>query len=181
VAINERSILKSELRWAAVVSAIVAIILGAILFAALSMHINPPSNREYVDPKILHLSTEFTEANLGTRVDQDGRIVARMITTQFEFVPNCILLPANRDVTLRFTSPDVIHGLLVTGTNVNTMVVPGYVAQVHTRFTKTGDLLMPCHEYCGLGHTQMIATVKVVPPERFRPDAEGRAACGDDR
>jgi cytochrome c oxidase subunit 2 len=145
------------------------------------MHINPPSNREYVDPKILHLSTEFTEANLGTRVDQDGRIVARMITTQFEFVPNCILLPANRDVTLRFTSPDVIHGLLVTGTNVNTMVVPGYVAQVHTRFTKTGDLLMPCHEYCGLGHTQMIATVKVVPPERFRPDAEGRAACGDDR
>src|SRR5688572_13988081 len=112
MAINERSILKSELRWAAVVAAVVAIILGAILFAALSMHINPPSNREYVDPKMLHLSAEFTEENLGTRVGRDGRIVSRMITTQFEFVPNCILLPANRDVTLRFTSPDVIHGLL---------------------------------------------------------------------
>ena len=61
MAINERAILKSELRWAAVVSGIVAIILGAILFAALSMHINPPSNREYVDPKTLHLSAEFTE------------------------------------------------------------------------------------------------------------------------
>ena len=85
------------------------------------------------------------------------------------------------DVTLRFATPDVIHGILVTGTNVNTMIVPGYVAQVHTRFTKTGDLLMPCDEYCGLGHTQMIATVKVVPPEQFRPDAQGRAACGDDR
>ena len=89
--------------------------------------------------------------------------------------------PAERDVTLRFATPDVIHGILVTGTNVNTMVVPGYVAQVHTKFTKTGDLLMPCHEYCGLGHTQMIATVKVVPPEEFKPDAEGRASCGDDR
>jgi cytochrome c oxidase subunit 2 len=104
-----------------------------------------------------------------------------MITTQFEFVPNCLLLPADTDVTLRFTSPDVIHGLLVTGTNVNTMVVPGYVAQVHTRFTKTGDLLMPCHEYCGLGHSQMVATVKVVPRDQFRPDARGRAYCGDRR
>ncbi len=181
MAVSERAILKSELRWAWVVGAIVGIILLAILFAAISMGMNPPSNREFVDPKTLHLSPEFTEANLGTSVDPNGRIVARMITTQFEFVPSCILLPANRDVTLRFASPDVIHGILITGTNVNTMVVPGYVAQVHTRLTKTGDLLMPCHEYCGLGHSQMLATVRVVPPEQFRPDATGRASCGDRR
>jgi cytochrome c oxidase subunit II len=181
MAASERAILKSELRWAAVVSGIVGVILFAILFAALSMGINPPSNREYADPKTLHLSAEFTESNLGTQVDPNGRVIARMITTQFEFVPNCIVLPANTNVTLRFASPDVIHGLLVTGTNVNTMVVPGYVAQVHTRFAKTGDLLMPCHEYCGLGHSQMIATVRVVPPEEFRPDADGRATCGNRR
>jgi len=181
MAINEQAILNSELRWAAVVGGIIAVIVSAVLYAAIAMHVNPPSNREYVDPKTLHLSAEFTEANLGTRIDPDGRVVARLIATQFEFVPNCIVLPTNREVTLRFATPDVIHGILVTGTNVNTMVVPGYVAQVHTQFTKTGDLLMPCHEYCGLGHTQMIATVKVVPPEQFRPDAEGRAACGDAR
>jgi cytochrome c oxidase subunit II len=181
MAINEQAILKSELRWAMVVGGIVTVIVVAILYSAIAMHINPPSNREYVDPKSLHLSAEFTEANLGTRVDPNGQIVARVIATQFEFVPNCIVLPAERDVTLRFTSPDVIHGLLVSGTNVNTMVVPGYVAQVHTRFTKTGDLLMPCHEYCGLGHSQMLATVRVVPPEAFRPGADGRVACGNRR
>ena len=181
MAINESAILKSELRWAMVVGGIVAVILVAILYAALAMHINPPSNREYVDPKTLHLSAEFTEANLGTRVDTNGQIVARVIATQFEFVPNCIVLPAERDVTLRFTSPDVIHGILVSGTNVNTMVVPGYVAQVHTRFTKTGDLLMPCHEFCGLGHSQMLATVRVVPPEAFKPGPDGRIACGNRR
>jgi cytochrome c oxidase subunit 2 len=181
MAINEQAILKSELRWAWVVVGIVAIILGAVLFAALSMHINPPSNREFADPKTLHTSAEFTESNLGTRVETNGQVVARMIATQFQFVPDCIVVPANRDVTLRFASPDVIHGILVTGTNVNTMIIPGYVAQVHTRFTKTGDLLMPCHEYCGLGHSQMIATVRVVPPEQFRPDAQGRAACGERR
>ena len=181
MAINGETILKSEIRWAWVVAAIVAVILLAILYAALAMHINPPSNREYVDPKTLHLSAEFTETNLGTRVDPNGQIVARVITTQFEFVPNCFVLPANRDVTLRLTSPDVIHGILVTGTNVNTMVIPGYVAQVHTKFTKTGDLLMPCHEFCGLGHSQMLATVRVVPPEDFHPGPDGRVSCGNRR
>jgi cytochrome c oxidase subunit 2 len=181
MALGEEAIVKSELRWAAVVGVIIAIILIAILYAAIAMHVNPPSNREYADPNTLHLSAEFTEANLGTRVDPTGQVVARVIATQFEFVPNCILLPAQRDVTLRFTSPDVIHGILVTGTNVNTMIIPGYISQVHTRFTKTGDLLMPCHEFCGLGHSQMMATVRVVPPGQFHPGPDGRAACGDRR
>jgi cytochrome c oxidase subunit II len=181
MAFNEETILRSELRWGMVVGAIVAVILIAILYAAITMHMNPPSNREYVDPKSLHLSAEFTERNLGTRVDPNGQIVARVIATQFEFVPNCFVFPAERDVTLRVTSPDVIHGLLISGTNVNTMVIPGYVAQVHTRFTMTGDLLMPCHEFCGLGHSQMMATVRVVPPDQFHPGPDGRIACGNRR
>ena len=59
---SEQAILRSELRWGLVVGGIVAVILGAILFAALSMHINPPSNREFIDPKTLHRSAEFTES-----------------------------------------------------------------------------------------------------------------------
>ena len=179
MAVSERDILRSELRWTAIVGSIVFIIVAAVVFAAVKMHMNPPSNREYIDPKTLHLSAEFTESNLGTRVDPNGQIVARIIATQFEFVPNCILLPANTPVTMRLTSPDVIHGMLVTGTNVNTMILPGYVSQVHTVFTKTGDLLMPCHEFCGLGHSQMLATVRVVPKDQFHPDANGRASCGN--
>ena len=175
---SEEKILRTELRWALLSGAIMLLILGAIVFAGISMHINPPSNREFVDPRTLHLSGEFTEGNLGTRVDANGQVTTRIIATQFAFVPQCVVVPADRPVTLRFASPDVIHGILVTGTNVNTMVVPGYVSQVHTVFRRTGDLLMPCHEYCGLGHSQMLATVRVVPADRFRPDAEGKASCG---
>ena len=181
MALREEAIIRSELRWAAIVAVIVGIILIAILYAAIAMHVNPPSNSEYVDPKTLHLSAEFTESNLGTRVGPEGQIVARVIATQFEFVPNCLVLPANRDVTIRLTSPDVIHGILITGTNVNTMIVPGWVSQVHTVFRRTGDLLMPCHEFCGLGHSQMMATVRVVPPEQFHPGSDGRVACGNRR
>jgi Cytochrome C oxidase subunit II, periplasmic domain len=109
-------------------------------------HINPPSNIETIDPNTLRLSGEFTEGNLGTRVAADGQVTSRIVATQFAFQPPCIVVPIDRPVTLRLATPDVIHGILVTGTNVNTMVVPGYVSQVHTVFTRTGDLLMPCHE-----------------------------------
>jgi cytochrome c oxidase subunit 2 len=57
------------------------------------------------------------------------------------------------------------------------MVVPGFVAQVYTEFTQAADLLMPCHEYCGLGHSDMWATVQVMSESEFKPDREGRVSC----
>ena len=134
--IHEQRILGTELLWAFGVGVLVAATLSVIVFTALTRDINPPSNVERIDPKTLHLSGEFAEHNLGTTVGPDGRVTVRIIATQFMFVPRCIAVPRGRPVTLRFASPDVIHGLLITGTNVNTMVVPGFVAQVHTEFTR---------------------------------------------
>src|SRR3954447_24501301 len=130
MAATEGEILQTELKWAGVAFGTVSVISAAIIYAALAAHINPPSNIETIDPQTLHLSGEFTEQNLGTRVDAQGNVVTRIVATQFAFVPQCILVPEGRPVTLRLSSPDVIHGILVTGTNVNTMVVPGYVSQV---------------------------------------------------
>ena len=174
---HERRILGTELLWAFGVGVLIAATLSMVVFTALTMGMNPPSNVEHIDPKTLHLSGEFAEHNLGTTVEADGTVTVRVIATQFMFVPRCIAVPHGRRVTLRFASPDVIHGLLVTGTNVNTMVIPGYVSQVFTEFTRTGDLLMPCHEYCGLGNSEMWATVQVIPENEMRPDGQGRLAC----
>jgi cytochrome c oxidase subunit 2 len=174
---GEEAILRSEFRWAAVAISTVSVIMLAVIYAGLVQHINPPSNFETIDPNTLHLTGEFTESNLGTRVAANGQVTSRIVATQFAFQPQCLVVPANRPVTLRFATPDVLHGILVTGTNVNTMVVPGYVSQVHTVFTKTGDLLMPCHEYCGLGHSEMSATVRVVSAEEFKPDGNGKVGC----
>jgi len=177
VPLSEEAIVRSEMRWAAVAIGVMSVIMLALIYAGLVHHINPPSNIELIDPKTLHLSGEFTEANLGTRVGADGQITSRIVATQFTFLPRCIVVPANRPVTLRFATPDVIHGILVTGTNVNTMIVPGYVSQVHTVFTRTGELLMPCHEYCGLGHSEMSAILRVVPEDKFKADAQGTVSC----
>jgi cytochrome c oxidase subunit 2 len=174
---GEQEVARSELRWGAIVLACISAIMLAVIAAGVVMHINPPSNVERINPQDLHLSAEFTEANLGTRVEANGHITSRIVATQFQFVPRCVVLPADTPVTLRLSSPDVIHGILVSGTNVNTMVVPGYVSQVHTVFRTTGDLLMPCHEFCGLGHSEMFATVRVVPKAAFHPGPDGRASC----
>ena len=175
--VHERRILGTEMLWAFGVGVLIAAILGIVVFTALTIGINPPSNVERIDPKALHLSGEFAEQNLGTTVDSGGGVTVRVVATQFMFVPRCIAVPQNRRVTLRLATPDVIHGILITGTNVNTMVVPGFVAQVYTEFPHTGDLLMPCHEYCGLGHSEMWATVQVVPENEFKPDRDGRVSC----
>src|SRR6201997_3259615 len=174
---HERRILGTELLWAFGVGVLIAATLSMIIFTALTMGINPPSDVERIDPKTLHLSGEFAEHNLGTSVGVDGSVTAPIIATQFMFVPRCMAVPQGRPVTLRFAAPDVIHGILITGTNVNTMVVPGYVAQVHTEFTRPGELLMPCHEYCGLGRSEMWANVQVLSAVDLKPDHDGRVTC----
>lgn len=174
---GEHDILKTELRWAALVVASVALIIAVIGVSSFVMAMHPPSHVETIDPTTLGQNKEFAESNLGARVNPDGSVIVRMIATQFAFVPRCIPVPQGRPVTVRITSPDVIHGFLIAGTNANTMVVPGYVSEVHTIFNKAGDHLMPCHEYCGLGHSEMWGLVRVIPLNEWRNDENGRASC----
>jgi cytochrome c oxidase subunit 2 len=91
----------------------------------------------------------------------------RMIGEQYSFVPQCVQVPVDTPVKFRITSTDVIHGFLLPATNVNTMVVPGFVAEVRTAFSRPGIYEMPCNEFCGYGHHGMLARVKVVPKEQF--------------
>jgi cytochrome c oxidase subunit 2 len=73
----------------------------------------------------------------------------------YSFNPDPIEVPANRPVTFRITSADVIHGFEVAGTNANAMAIPGYVSQFTIMFNKPGEYLLSCNEYCGLLHHMM--------------------------
>ena len=67
-------------------------------------------------------------------------------------MPDPIEVPANVRVTFRLTSPDVIHGFQVVGTNANAMAIPGYVTQFTVTFAGPGNTPIACNEYCGLMH-----------------------------
>ena len=60
-----------------------------------------------------------------------------------------------------------MHGFLITGTNINLMLVPGYVSSLNARFDTPGERLMPCHEFCGTGHEGMWGRIKVVDKAAF--------------
>ena len=174
---NEQEILKTELRWSAIVAGAIGVIVVVIVISSAAMVLHPPSNIEPIDPTSLHREGEFVEANLGSIENPDGSITVRIVATQFAFLPRCVPVPVNRRVVFRFATPDVIHGLLISGTNVNTMVVPGYVSQVNTVFPEPGDRFVPCHEYCGIGHGGMWSIVRVVSVEEWQPDSNGRMTC----
>ena len=163
---------RSEKRWAYFVIAIVLFMLVVVVYSGLHYAMMPPSRVETIDPSRLQMSGEFVESNLGTGVDPDGKVVVRFIAQQYSFTPQCLLVPAGTDITFRTTSADVVHGLLVTDTNINTMVVPGYIATFSSSFDKPADHLMPCHEFCGFGHQTMWAHVKVIDKDAFFEQAK---------
>jgi cytochrome c oxidase subunit II len=157
----------AERRWAWIVGAIIAVLIAMMVVTGLHWSAMPPSRVETIDPRTLHLSGEFVEGNLGTSVGSDGKVTVRLLAQQYSFEPQCILVPAATPVTFRATASDVIHGFVVTGSNANVMVIPGFVATFTTTFPRPGERLMPCHEYCGTGHEGMWARVQVIPRDEF--------------
>jgi cytochrome c oxidase subunit 2 len=111
----------------------------------------------------------------------DDRYEVYVVARQFLFEPGTsqpIRLPAGSTVTFYVTSPDVVHGFELSGTNLNTMVVPGQVAEVTVRFEEAREYGLLCHEYCGAGHHTMAGQVVVVPPEQYQgPSAQNSTAA----
>ena len=170
---------RTERRWATI-SVIVMIVLPLMAaFAGIHQATMPQARVETTDPTRLHLSGEFVESNLGTAVEPNGAVAVRAIGQQYSFTPSCILVPAQTPIVLRATSADVVHGILIQGTNINTMLVPGYVSEQFMRFDKTGDYLMPSQEFCSFGHEGMWGKVRVIDKADFanRAKGGGRLSC----
>lgn len=164
---------RAERRWAWIVAAIILFLVVVMVWTGLHWASMPPSRVETIDPRTLHVKGEFVEANLGTRIESDGRVVVRLVGQQYTFTPQCIVVPAGTPVTFRATASDVVHGFVVDRTNANVMLIPGFVATFTAQFPRAGERLMPCHEYCGTGHEGMWARVRVLEPAEFRQLADG--------
>ncbi|MFB6300783.1 MAG: cytochrome c oxidase subunit II [Halobacteriales archaeon] len=104
----------------------------------------------------------------------ENQFAIYMVAKQFLFQPGStepIRIPAGSTVTLYVTSGDVIHGFQIAGTNVNTMVIPGQVAEITVEFNEAKSYGIVCHEYCGAGHHTMEGKITVVPPSEYEGGA----------
>ncbi len=137
--------------WAA--TGMLALFIGAIVVTAVAGSSHPPSHTETIRPETLTVSGEF--ASPGARRHPDGSVTVAIRAEFYVFQPAQVRVPTGVPITFRVTSPDVLHGFQIVGTNVNLTVAPGYVSQTTVTFETPGEYLIVCNEYCGLGHHLM--------------------------
>jgi cytochrome c oxidase subunit 2 len=159
---------RAEWRWASV-SVLIVILLAGLAAAAGIYHATMPQARvETIDPQQAPISGEFVESNLGSQLEPDGSVTVRALGQRYSFTPSCITVPTDTPITIRATSADVIHGLLIEGTTINTMLIPGYISVIPAQFQTPGERLMPCQEFCSIGHEGMWGKVKVIDKAAFK-------------
>jgi len=154
-----------ERKWINISILAIGLLVFVIAIDAFFHGINPPGKVETIDSARLHLSREFAENNLGVQLDDKGSIVIRMVAGRYSFFPKHISVPAETKLTFRWVSMDVLHGVHIPMTNMSTMIVPGYVAEITTNFPKPGEYPVLCNEYCGLGHNHMWSNISVIAKE----------------
>jgi cytochrome c oxidase subunit 2 len=78
-----------------------------------------------------------------------------------------LVIPADRTVYIHITSTDWLHSFHVPGLGLKQDAFPGQYNTIKTEVYETGTYQLYCAEYCGVGHSSMLGTVKVVSPEEY--------------
>ncbi len=107
--------------------------------------------------------------------DEDLQIVGRPSQ------PPQLVIPTNRTILFVETSPDVIHSWWVPDFLFKRDVIPGRKNKFEVTVDKTGTYKGRCAELCGIYHSRMLFSVRVVTPEQFRVfvrDAKAQAQNG---
>lgn len=79
-----------------------------------------------------------------------------------------IYLPVDRPIYLTVTSNDVIHSVHVPGLGLKQDAIPGQESVIRTEPTRLGEYRLYCAEYCGVGHSEMRATIVVASGDDYR-------------
>lgn len=114
----------------------------------------------------------------------DIRVRAQQWGWQFEY-PNgvttsdTVYVPTGEPVKTTMSSRDVIHSFFVPAFRVKQDILPNRYTSVWFEATERGAYDVFCTEYCGLNHSEMEATVKVVSQARFDEWLEEKATPSD--
>jgi cytochrome c oxidase subunit II len=79
-----------------------------------------------------------------------------------------MVLPLGENTEIVLQSNDVAHSLWVPAFNFSRMALPGVVNTFQFTPNQTGVFDGRCNQYCGLYHSEMLFSVKVVTPSQFQ-------------
>jgi len=92
--------------------------------------------------------------------------------------PSKLVVPRGRPVRLVMSSKDVLHSFFVPEFRIKHDVIPGTYTTLWFEALEAKDTALLCTEYCGTGHSDMLATVSVVEEAQFQEFLE---SGGDDK
>lgn len=80
---------------------------------------------------------------------------------------NELHLPEGKNIKLIMTSEDVIHSFFIPDYRVKSDLPPGRYTSIWFRPNGVGEHQVFCTEYCGDGHSGMLAKIKVQPKDKY--------------
>ena len=144
---------------------LMSVFFAALVYSAAGLNISLPTCVTNVAP--------FTAGKI---IDKgNNHYEVHMVARMWAFDPPEVRLPPGADVDLYLSALDVTHGVYVEHTNVNLMAVPGAVNAARVRFDTEGEYDVICHEYCGIGHQNMMGKFVIAKGTAVPPGAQPRA------
>lgn len=122
----------------------------------------PPSAKAYINPEQVDAIAPFDQPGLTKVEGKEWDYELVLVASTFFYDPGVVEVPKGSTLKIIATTKDVIHGFEVAGTNINMMLEPGYISEYTTTLDQTGEFLVVCNEYCGVGHHTMKSMIKVV-------------------
>jgi len=159
--------------WFGVSLVLIVALIGTIVYGAVGPGVAMVDDSGgTVDPDVIangdyEATDNFREPGV---YESDDGVDVYVVARQYLFQPGTsepIEVPAGEPVRFHVTTPDVTHGFNLAGTNVNSMVIPGQIAEFTVTFDEPGEHGIVCHEYCGSGHHTMEGQVVVVEESEF--------------
>ena len=149
---NHHIIERYERIWLIFGFLMILLCLVLIAYTVLNQGNTIPQGAGRIDPTTVRTTSQFANP----RVEQvGGEFVVYVQAFSFGFLPSEVRVKRGSRVTFYVTSPDVIHGYYVEGTNINLEVIPTEIATVSYTFDRAGTYRILCNQYCGIGHAQM--------------------------
>lgn len=104
---------------------------------------------------------------------QEIHVTARQWLFKFTYpdgreTVNDLRIPAGQAVKLTMTSEDVIHAFFVPELREKMDILPGRYTYLWFKPERIGTYTIYCTQYCGVGHSQMTATLYVMEPHEYQ-------------
>src|SRR5699024_7405912 len=111
--------------WLSLSSAVILAFMLFIGYQAFAEEMAPPSTKETLDPQKVDETTPFDNPGVKKVGENEYEVVMTFQVYSFTLVDSEI--PAGSTVHFTLTSIDVVRGFEIACTNVNELVMPGYV------------------------------------------------------